>query len=114
MAWLATNDDERNAIAQLDNDSDRAAGIVAAAIVENRLEQAIKSRLHPHDDIHRELLHPSGPLGSFAMKINLGFVMGVISSGTLADLKTIKNIRNRFAHHLDIRASNHRRFAINV
>jgi hypothetical protein len=44
--WLVSGDPKiGQAIEKLEGDSDRAAGIVAAAVVETRLEEAIKRHL---------------------------------------------------------------------
>src|SRR5437870_4238944 len=102
MVWLSGSDDESKAIAALENDSDRAASIVAATIVEGRLERAIKCRLHPRKSETEEFFRPSGPLGSFAIKIKLAYLMGIFGDQAYRDLITLKEIRNSFAHHLDI------------
>src|SRR5262249_39551760 len=57
-----------NPFEQIEFDSDRAAGIVAGAIAETRLEQALQSRLRPADtsklqEIVQQLFRPSGALG---------------------------------------------------
>jgi Mannitol repressor len=93
----------RNPFEQVEFDSDRAAGLVAGAIVERRLEEALRSRFHVDDkDISKELFHPSGPLGSFKVKIDLAYSMGIVSKVAHKDLINLKNIRNRFAHYLEL------------
>ena len=91
-----------NPFAQIEFDSDRATGIVAGSVTERRLEQAIVSRLRQDvPDIKRNLFRPSGPLGSFSSKIDLSYMMNLISDDAYKDLLCLKSIRNDFAHHLD-------------
>lgn len=95
-----------NPFEQIEFDSDRAAGIVAGSIAETRLEQAIQSRLRSSDtskleEIVRQLFRPSGALGPFSTKIDLAYLMRLLSDDAYKDLTNIKNIRNDFAHKLD-------------
>lgn len=80
--------------------SDRAAVIVCAALLEDGLTRAIQSTLHRDKAVLEKLFRPSGPLGSFSAKIDLAFAMGLYSKEIHKDLVTIKNIRNEFAHGL--------------
>jgi DNA-binding MltR family transcriptional regulator len=94
-----------NPFEQIEFDSDRAAGIVAGSIAETRLEQALRSRLRTADttklkEIVQQLFRPSGALGSFSTKIDLGYLMRLLSDEAYKDLTCIKNIRNDFAHEL--------------
>jgi hypothetical protein len=91
-----------NPFEQIEFDSDRAAGIVAGSIAENRLEYALRSRLREDvPTVADFLFQPSGPLGAFRNKIDLAYLMRVISDEAYKDLTNIKNIRNDFAHHLE-------------
>ena len=101
MVWIAITEDERKAIEDIEaTGSDRATVIVAAAIVEERLATAIKSKLHSDKEIVSHIFRVSGPLGSFSAKIDLGFLMGLYGKEAHSDLDTIKEIRNEFAHRL--------------
>lgn len=92
-----------NPFAQVEYDSDRAAGIVAGSILERRLEEALRSRMKSDQvKISQNLFRPSGALGPFSTKIDLAYLLGFLSDGTYQDLTTIKNIRNDFAHELEI------------
>ena len=92
-----------NPFEQIEFDSDRAAGIVAGAIVEQRLEEAIRSRLRMDlPAIASELFRPSGALGPFRTKIDLAHLWGLISDEVAKDLSNLKNIRNDFAHELEL------------
>jgi DNA-binding MltR family transcriptional regulator len=99
--WLVTGEEEFLALNELTNASDRAVGIVIASIVEIRLTRFIKDCFVPDPTVEDQLFHSSGPLGSFAAKIRLAYLMGLVSKECHADLETLKNIRNEFAHQLD-------------
>jgi DNA-binding MltR family transcriptional regulator len=96
------------AFSQLENDSDRAVGIVAGAIVEQRLTEAIKARFVQNDTIIKRMFDISnGPIGTFGAKIDLAFLMGIISTEARTDLRAMKDIRNSFAHKLEIDSFEH-------
>ena len=103
-SWInasATDSEAVNqTLSELGHDSDRAAGIVGAVLVEESLTALLKSRLLPDEDLIRELFRSSGPLGAFSVKINTGFLMGLYSSTARRELETIKDIRNEFAHRV--------------
>lgn len=80
-------------------ESDRAAAIVAAAIVEDAIETLLRKRLVEPYLRERDLLREhSGPLGSFSAKIDACFQLGLISRYMAQDLHLIRKIRNEFAH----------------
>src|SRR5215207_10013598 len=104
MLWYGAGDTriDPRAFEQLDKDSDRAAGLVAAAIVEQRLEEAIQFWMVADSAVQQSLFRPSGALGAFGVKIDLAYLMGVISSAGRSDLIILKSIRNDFAHRLEL------------
>ncbi|RWF77027.1 MAG: hypothetical protein EOS26_10365 [Mesorhizobium sp.] len=90
---------------QIQRDSDRAAGIVAASIVEQRLAEFLQSRFPESKLAERliaKLFNSIAPLGSFSAKIDAAYLFGYISEDAQSDLQVIKEMRNRFAHSLDI------------
>jgi DNA-binding MltR family transcriptional regulator len=48
----------------------------------------------------------TGALGTFAAKIDMAYLNGLVSKDAYEDLKRFKDIRNDFAHELDIRNFN--------
>jgi hypothetical protein len=130
LIQVSGSDEEsvRSIIAELAHDSDRAAGIVGAVLVEESLTTLIRSRLIADEESLRELtlsprskvnrLRPgvsgwakrpkrrsggfraSGPLGAFSVKIRLAFLLGLYSATAQNELNTIKEIRNEFAHRV--------------
>lgn len=84
------------------NDSDRSVGIAAPAFVEQELALCLKRHLVPGTKrLQDHLFKPSQALGSFGVKIDMGFIMGIYSKRAHADLVAIKEIRNTFAHEPD-------------
>jgi hypothetical protein len=92
-----------NPFEQIEFDSDRAAGIVSGSIAERRLEDAIRSRFrNDKPEIAQGLFRPSGPLGSFSVKIDYAYLSRILSDEAYKDLVILKNIRNDFAHDLEM------------
>jgi DNA-binding MltR family transcriptional regulator len=52
-------------------------------------------------DIVQQLFRPSGALGPFSTKIDLAYLMRLLSDEAYKDLTNVKNIRNDLAHKLD-------------
>lgn len=90
------------AIHELETASDRAAAIVGASLAEMALDGALVAHLHRNKKITDNLFRPSGAFGSLAVKIDLGLLIGLYGEQAHSDLVILKDIRNRFAHRLDI------------
>lgn len=85
---------------ELEGESDRAAAIVGAAWVEEALGAAVESILHPHKKARDRLFGRSGPLATFAAKIDLATLFGFIDEAIRLDLDSIRDVRNVFAHDI--------------
>lgn len=79
----------------------RAAGVMWAALVERRLDRLFEVALRPNKKVYNELLLPGGPLGNYAVKARLCYMLGWVGTDVYADLITISKIRNRFAHVIE-------------
>jgi hypothetical protein len=103
VPWISINTGEqqdiRQVMSELDHDSERAAAIVGAVLVEESLGALLRARLQPDDDLLNEMLRSSGPLGPFSVKINMAYLMGLYSKTANKELDTIRGIRNQFAHY---------------
>jgi mannitol operon repressor len=85
------------------HESDRASAILGAAYLDVLLEQLISSFLIDDQNAIGELLsvdRPYAPLSTFSARITAAYCLGLIDGIQYRDLKTIKRIRNRFAHGL--------------
>jgi hypothetical protein len=80
-------------------ESDRAAGVLGAALLDLQLERLFRARLTT--DTPPEVFAFRGPLGDFAARIDLAFALGWIDAEVRADLHIIRDIRNDFAHAAD-------------
>jgi DNA-binding MltR family transcriptional regulator len=86
-----------------DQSSDRAVGIMWAAILENHLTgflRLIMLRDQEGKKVADDLFKSSGPLGPFGTKIRLAYLMRILDHSTYKDYLYINWIRNAFAHDL--------------
>lgn len=75
------------------------AVMVAAAVLDQTLEQAITTKfVHLNSDMRKRLYGERGPVGTFSAKIDLGFALGLFDSDTYKRLSAIRQVRNLFAH----------------
>jgi len=83
---------------------DRMIAVVGATFIESGLERAISQHFDRHREATetRKIFHGSGEapgiLGTFYSKIEMAFVLGVISNEAKDDLHIIREIRNAFSH----------------
>lgn len=89
-------------IREFEKETDRAAGIVGASILDSTLESILKSRLVKSPKSKNDLLFdgPNAPLSSFASKIDTAYRLGIISKEMSEALHLVRKIRNTFAHDL--------------
>lgn len=106
--WLFADDDQRSVAEDIENDSDRAAAIIAASILESRIEKAILCRCRNVQDIEKKL-SVSGAFGDLDIKIDISAILGLFTKIAYHDLRMIRKIRNDFAHVLSIKDFNSER-----
>jgi len=85
---------------ELEHETDRSIVIVAGAILDDALNEIIKSYLVPSE--RKEWCVFSGgnsPISSFSARINLCFQLRIISHVMQRDLHIIRKLRNEFAHN---------------
>jgi len=86
---------------EFQKESDRAAVILAASLIDDSLTQLLKSYFVPNPATRDELFDgPTSPLSNFSAKITLAFRLGLISAKLCRDLHIIRAIRNDFAHNI--------------
>jgi DNA-binding MltR family transcriptional regulator len=95
-------EDKDEVAAFYEQGSDRAVAVVCPAIVENRLTDLLKAAMKPDAEVQKELLRPSGPIGSLATKIKLAYLLNLIHEDLYRDLLLVTTIRNEFAHSVRI------------
>ena len=104
MAWIASSKEEQEFLVRLRKHPDRVAGILATAIIDERLTEAIKTRWHDLKTGGRKmsdrLFSYDGPLANFGPRVDVGFSIGLYGQEMHGDMHTIRRIRNKFAHKL--------------
>lgn len=98
--WFVETIEEQQAIEEMEATSDRAAAIVIASLVESRLTSALQAAMADVPSIKNDFFRSSGALGSFAAKIDLALLNGLLTENAHKDLNTMRRIRNVFAHEL--------------
>ncbi len=88
----------RKAVARFTKQGDRGTALVAAAWLDDALEARLRAAFRPDKAVADGLFRPDGPLGSFAARINLGYLLDLIEPTARKDLDRIRGIRNDFAH----------------
>lgn len=101
--WFFLDEDEAQILETLDHDSDRAVAVIVGSMIENRLKRALKVRMPQDKKAIDKVFQFTGALGTFAAKIDMAYLNGLVSKDAYEDLKRFKDIRNDFAHELDIR-----------
>ena len=77
--------------AELRRGSDRAIGIIAGSIVETYVTQYLERATQHYGKMWEELTRPSGPLGSFGVKIDVAYMSRLISKEAHRDLVQMKD-----------------------
>jgi hypothetical protein len=79
-------------------ESDRAAVILGAAMVERLLGQILEKHLLPSTGTTDELLEGDSPLATFSAKIKACHRLGILDDRFISLLNTFRRLRNNFAH----------------
>lgn len=82
-------------------ETDRGAALMAASYLEELLEKLLIKFFINDNGLTNKLLNGYGGLSSFSSKIDLAFLLGLISKKTQNNLHLIRKIRNEFAHSAD-------------
>jgi hypothetical protein len=104
-----SDDLEQQIIREIDRTSDRSVAVVGGGLVEHALARAILKRFRPmNESEQREIFeNENSVLATLHSKIQLGFALNLFSEQVRSDLRTIKRIRNIFAHRLQVSTFNH-------
>ena len=81
--------------------SDRVCAILGGTFADVALQKAIRKSLKNTAHI-KDMFNAKSELSGFLAKTELAFGMGLIGEQPRSDLKKIGQIRNKFAHNLDI------------
>jgi len=84
--------------AALTEETDRGCALMAASYLESRVGDLLKSFLVNNHSILNSLFSSTGPLGSFAARIDMAYVLALIPDNMRHDFHIVRKIRNQFAH----------------
>lgn len=88
-------------LAELRDESDRGAVILAATSIEDMLEFSIGLRMTPLETdatARAEVFGARGTLSSYANKTLIAYALGIIDKSTKKEIDLIREIRNACAH----------------
>lgn len=87
-----------NLLKEIEEQTDRGAVLVITAWIEEQLRAALSTKFVDSDQSKKKAFEGNGPLSTFSAKIELAFLLGLISKQDYSDLTIIRKIRNEFAH----------------
>lgn len=86
---------------EFSSETDRAAVIVAASMLDELLRTLLIAKLVPVSSSNDELFDgANAPLGTFSSRIESAYRVGLISVKLARDLHLVRRIRNDFAHNI--------------
>jgi DNA-binding MltR family transcriptional regulator len=91
---------DQTIVEEIDRQEDRGAAIIAGAFLEDFIGETIKARFVRDEVAVKKLFGGFGPLATFSAKIEVAYLMGLISKHSRTLANSIRNIRNDFAHNM--------------
>lgn len=91
---------DRELIATLTKGSDRDAAILAGTILEELLCRLLQKRFVQGNVFNNAIESSNASLSTFSNKIQISYLLGIISKRMYDDLNRIRKIRNIFAHNI--------------
>lgn len=92
--------DWRRLTQEFSTESDRAAALVAAALLDDNLESLLRAYMVADQGEAEYLLGTS--LQSLGARLRACYCLGLISHDEADDLRIVKAVRNHFAHNLHV------------
>jgi DNA-binding MltR family transcriptional regulator len=83
---------------ELTRETDRGAALFAAAHLDDRLKLLLQAFFIPDESVASAIFKGSGALSTFSSRIDLAYLLGLVSSSVHRNLHLIRKIRNDFAH----------------
>jgi hypothetical protein len=91
---------------ELNRESARGAVLVSSSMIDGLLRRTILSFLIQREGTEKLLDGFNAPLGTFSARILTAVSLGVISETEYQDCQVIRNIRNAFAHDVNVSFEN--------
>jgi DNA-binding MltR family transcriptional regulator len=85
---------------EIQRQEDRGAAIIAGSFLDEFLLKAISSVLIDDEKSVEEIFEGTAPLATFSAKIEMAYLMGLMSKRSRTLANAIRNVRNDFAHKL--------------
>jgi DNA-binding MltR family transcriptional regulator len=82
----------------LNAETDRGCALMAAAYLDDQLAELLKAYFVDDVVIAQKLLEPTQPLGAFSARIDVAYLLGLLSREEHKALHLIRKIRNDFGH----------------
>ena len=82
----------------LSEETDRGCALMAAAYLDSELEKLLSKHFVNNENIKKEMLGVSRPLGSFSSRIDMAYLLGLVGPKAHRDLHLIRKVRNEFGH----------------
>jgi mannitol operon repressor len=88
-------------VAEFKEETDRGAALVGAALVDNLLEELLRSHFLNVPATDKLLdVRANGAISGFSARIKLCYVLGLVTEVEYKECEIIREVRNRFAHRL--------------
>jgi hypothetical protein len=82
----------------LNQESDRGCALMAAAYLDERLGDLLKSFFVHNDKVINKMFDFNGPFGTFSSRIDSAYALGLLPENVRKDIHLVRKIRNDFAH----------------
>lgn len=92
------SEDSRRFMEDLQKETDRGVALVGAAFLDDVLAALLRAAMVDDSKITNKLLEYPGPVSTSAARADLAYCMGLLGPDMYADLKVIREVRNRFGH----------------
>ncbi len=83
---------------EFQEETDRGAALVGAALIDERLERLLRSHLIECKQSNEILNGSNAPVGTFSARTKLAYSLGLITQLEFNEIEVIRRVRNEFAH----------------
>lgn len=95
---LADVEDLAKFVEELKRETDRGLPLVGAALIDDRLEETLRSFFCEGRTSSKLLEEANAPLGTFSSRAQTCYALGLIDDDEYAEIELIRKVRNEFAH----------------
>jgi hypothetical protein len=103
MGWITDVKEDEAIVREIDSSSDRAAAIVACALIEDRLRARLKASLREGNIAERVV---NSFAGSLANMNALAYAMRIYEKDLFHNIEIVGKVRNKFAHRAPVNSFN--------